>query len=156
MISLFNFVDDDLSTLCWFLIIGVVYDDSVLSVIDEVHRPPSEDEPSLIHFCSLLSQLTIKIPTSDVSLSSSLLTHELLLSASMAVAISDVSNVLHSLLLLGCTSCVTTSWVCVAITLLLAADALAASKVTAAAVDLVVVDIILGIEELMVSSCTLP
>ena len=150
MISLFSFDDDGLSTLCWFLIIGVVYDDSVLSVIDEVvHRPPSEDEPSRKHFCSL-SQLTIKIPISDVSLSSSsdLATHDLLLSVSMAVAISDVSNVLHSLLL-WCTSCVTTSWVCccVAITLFLTADvrvvALTASKVTVA-VDLVVVDIVLN------------
>ena len=98
MISLFNFDDDGVSTLCWFLIIGVVYDDSVLSVIEteEVHRPPSEDEPSLIHSCSSSAQLTIKIPISGVSLSSDLLTHELLLSVSMAVAISDVSNVLHS------------------------------------------------------------
>ena len=147
MISLFNFDDGGLSTLCWFLIIGVLYDDSVLSVIDEeVHRPPSEDEPSFIHSCSSSSQLTIKIPISDVSsLSSFLLTHELLL-LSMAVAISDVSNVLHSLLLLlWCTSCVTTSLVCVAITLFLAADAvaLAASKVTVATVDLVV-DIVLN------------
>ena len=150
MISLFSFDDDDdgLSTLCWFLIIGVVYDDSVLSVIDEeVHRPPSDDEPSLIQCCSSSSQVTIKIPTSDVSLLSSfILTHELLLSVSMAaVAISDVSNVLHSLfLLLGCTSCVTTSWVCCVAMLLLAADvvALAASKVMVAA-DLVV-DIVLN------------
>lgn len=147
MISLFSLVDDDvgLSTLCWFLIIGVVYDDSVLSVIDEeVHRPPSEDEPSGIHFL-LSPQLTIKIPISDVSLSSSfLLTHELLLSVSMAI--SDVSNVLHSLLLLWCTSCVTTSWVCCVAMLLLVADvkvvALAASKVMVA-VDLVV-DIVLN------------
>ena len=126
---------------------GVVYDDSVLSVIDvEVHRPPSDDEPSGRHSCSSLSQLTIKIPTSDVSLSSVLRTHELLLlSVSIAVAISDVSNVLHSLFLLWCTSCVTTSWVCcVATTLFFAADAvaLAASKVMVA-VDLVV-DIILN------------
>ena len=145
MISLFNFVDDGLSTLCWFLIIGVVYEGSVLSVIDEeVHRPPSEDEPSLIHSCSSLAQATIKIPISDVSLSSSvLLTHELLL-LSVSMAISDVSNVLHSLLLLWCTSCVTTSWVCCVAMLLLAADvvALAASKVMVAA-DLVV-DIVLN------------
>ena len=149
MISLFSLVDDGLSTLCWFLIIGVVYEDSVLSVIDEeVHRPPSEDEPSLIHFW-FSSQLTIKIPISDVSLSSVLLTHELALLSVVSMAISDVSNVLHSLLLLWCTSCVTTSWVCccVAITLLFAAVLAAASKVMAAVDDLVV-DIVLNIEEL--------